>query len=129
MTCWCSCSLELCASSSSNVNTVVSVCLSHTATGTLHSRSLTPDDDVFQYLANSYASKNVNMKKGDQCKNKMNFVNGITNGYAWYPLKGEFLSISTSSYCLHQGDQLAVISVLGTVWSLPSLEQWGVMVV
>ncbi|XP_005856670.1 PREDICTED: carboxypeptidase M [Myotis brandtii] len=58
------------------------------ATGTLHSRSLTPDDDVFQYLANAYASKNVNMKKGDQCKNKMNFPNGITNGYSWYPLKG-----------------------------------------
>ncbi|XP_023617426.1 carboxypeptidase M isoform X1 [Myotis lucifugus] len=67
---------------------VVLVCLSHTATGTLHSRSLTPDDDVFQYLANAYASKNVNMKKGDQCKNKMNFPNGITNGYSWYPLKG-----------------------------------------
>ncbi|XP_008147005.2 carboxypeptidase M [Eptesicus fuscus] len=58
------------------------------AAGKLHSRSLTPDDDVFQYLASSYASKNVNMKKGDQCKNKMNFPNGITNGYAWYPLKG-----------------------------------------
>ncbi|XP_016054942.1 PREDICTED: carboxypeptidase M [Miniopterus natalensis] len=58
------------------------------ATGTLHSRSLTPDDDVFQYLANSYASRNVNMKKGDQCKSKMNFPNGITNGYSWYPLKG-----------------------------------------
>lgn len=57
------------------------------ATGTVHSRSLTPDDDVFQYLANTYASRNPNMK-GDQCKNKMNFPNGITNGYSWYPLKG-----------------------------------------
>ncbi|KAM5249252.1 carboxypeptidase M isoform 1-T1 [Hipposideros larvatus] len=56
-------------------------------TGTLHSRSLTPDDDVFQYLANTYASRNPNMK-GDQCKNKMNFPDGITNGYSWYPLKG-----------------------------------------
>ncbi|XP_054436058.1 carboxypeptidase M [Pteronotus mesoamericanus] len=58
------------------------------ATGSLHSRSLTPDDDVFQYLANTYASRNLNMKKGDQCKNKMNFPNGITNGYSWYPLRG-----------------------------------------
>ncbi|XP_066224790.1 carboxypeptidase M [Saccopteryx leptura] len=58
------------------------------ATGTLHSRSLSPDDDVFQHLANTYASRNLNMKKGDQCKNKMNFPNGITNGYSWYPLRG-----------------------------------------
>ncbi|XP_037005981.2 carboxypeptidase M isoform X1 [Artibeus jamaicensis] len=58
------------------------------ATGSLHSRSLTPDDDVFQHLANTYASRNLNMKKGDQCKNKMDFPNGVTNGYSWYPLKG-----------------------------------------
>nr|XP_060482898.1 carboxypeptidase M-like [Panthera onca] len=61
------------------------------ATGTLYSRSITPDDDVFQYLAHTYASRNPTMKKGDQCKTKMNFPNGITNGYSWYPLKGEFL--------------------------------------
>lgn len=89
--------MALSAASDPHVSSVVLVCLSHTATGTLHSRSLTPDDDVFQYLANAYASKNVNMKKGDQCKNKMNFPNGVTNGYSWYPLKGEFFSISTSS--------------------------------
>ncbi|XP_004700518.1 carboxypeptidase M [Echinops telfairi] len=58
------------------------------ATGTLHSRSLTPDDDVFQYLAHTYASRNPNMKKGDQCKNNMKFPNGVTNGYSWYPLLG-----------------------------------------
>ncbi|XP_075407424.1 carboxypeptidase M [Tenrec ecaudatus] len=58
------------------------------ATGTLHSRSLTPDDDVFQYLAHTYASRNPNMKKGDQCKNNIKFPNGVTNGYSWYPLLG-----------------------------------------
>ncbi|XP_053441390.1 carboxypeptidase M isoform X3 [Nycticebus coucang] len=58
------------------------------ATGALYSRSLTPDDDVFQYLAHTYSSRNSNMKKGDQCKNKMNFPNGVTNGYSWYPLQG-----------------------------------------
>ncbi|XP_046286581.1 carboxypeptidase M isoform X2 [Marmota monax] len=58
------------------------------ATGTLLSRSLTPDDDVFQHLAHTYASRNPNMTKGDQCKNKMNFPNGVTNGYSWYPLQG-----------------------------------------
>ncbi|XP_005397542.1 PREDICTED: carboxypeptidase M isoform X2 [Chinchilla lanigera] len=58
------------------------------ATGTSHSRSLTPDDDVFQHLAHTYASRNPNMTKPDQCKNKMNFPNGVTNGYSWYPLQG-----------------------------------------
>ncbi|KAG8514187.1 Carboxypeptidase M [Galemys pyrenaicus] len=58
------------------------------ATGTLHFRSLTPDDDVFQYLAHTYASRNPVMKKGDECKNKMNSPSGIINGYSWYPLKG-----------------------------------------
>ncbi|XP_008845194.1 carboxypeptidase M [Nannospalax galili] len=58
------------------------------ATGALLSRSLTPDDDVFQHLAYTYASRNPNMTKGDQCKNKMDFQNGITNGYSWYPLQG-----------------------------------------
>ncbi|XP_060050954.1 carboxypeptidase M [Erinaceus europaeus] len=58
------------------------------ATGTLHHRSLTPDDDVFQYLAHTYASRNPNMKTGNQCKNIMNSRNGIINGYSWYPLKG-----------------------------------------
>ncbi|XP_021030954.1 carboxypeptidase M [Mus caroli] len=58
------------------------------ATGTLLSRSLTPDDDVFQHLAYTYASRNPNMTKGDQCKNKRNFPNGIINGYSWYPLQG-----------------------------------------
>ena len=63
-------------------------CGSPAATGTSHSRSLTPDDDVFQHLAHVYASRNPTMKKGDQCKDKMDFPNGITNGYAWYPLRG-----------------------------------------
>ncbi|XP_017511570.2 carboxypeptidase M isoform X1 [Manis javanica] len=57
------------------------------ATGTLHYRSLTLDDDVFQYLAHTYASQNVNMKKGNECKT-VNSHNGIINGYSWYPLKG-----------------------------------------
>nr|XP_017198693.2 carboxypeptidase M-like [Oryctolagus cuniculus] len=55
------------------------------ASGALLSRSVTPADDVFQYLANIYASRNPNMKKGGQCENKLNFPNGVTNGYSWYP--------------------------------------------
>ncbi|KAB0378832.1 hypothetical protein FD755_010410 [Muntiacus reevesi] len=57
------------------------------ATGTLYSRSLTPDDDVFQYLANTYASRNPDMKR-NSCRIKTGFSNGIINGYSWYPLKG-----------------------------------------
>lgn len=84
-----------------------SLCLSNTATGTLLSRSLTPDDDVFQHLAYTYASRNPNMTKGDQCKNKRNFPNGIINGYSWYPLQGELLLLMFSG-CLpwkHQRGQ------------------------
>ncbi|XP_043821133.1 carboxypeptidase M [Dromiciops gliroides] len=50
--------------------------------------SLTPDNDVFEYLAYAYSSKNPEMIKGDACKNIGNFQDGITNGYKWYPLKG-----------------------------------------
>jgi hypothetical protein len=40
------------------------------------------------------------MTKGDQCKNKRNFPNGIINGYSWYPLQGErlFFILFSSSY-------------------------------
>lgn len=57
-------------------------------TGTSHSRSLTPDDDVFRYLAYTYSSNNPSMKNGDACKNHIKAPNGIINGYSWYPLKG-----------------------------------------
>ena len=80
-----------CAVSGSNANSKVLVHLSPTATGTLYSRSLTPDDDVFQYLAHTYASKNPDMKKRKPCKTKIDSPSGIVNGYFWYPLKGEFL--------------------------------------
>ncbi|XP_007664488.1 carboxypeptidase M isoform X1 [Ornithorhynchus anatinus] len=57
-------------------------------TGILQGHSLTPDNDVFEYLAYVYASKNSKMQKGNQCKNNKSFNNGITNGYNWYPLQG-----------------------------------------
>ncbi|KAB1270312.1 Carboxypeptidase M [Camelus dromedarius] len=58
------------------------------ATGTLYSRSLTPDDDVFQYLAHTYASRNPTMKERNPCKAKLESQSGIINGYFWYPLRG-----------------------------------------
>ncbi|XP_074082204.1 carboxypeptidase M [Macrotis lagotis] len=58
------------------------------ATGTKWGHSLTPDNDVFEYLAYTYSSKNPEMSVENSCKNSMNFLNGITNGFMWYPLKG-----------------------------------------
>ncbi|XP_051856997.1 carboxypeptidase M [Antechinus flavipes] len=57
-------------------------------TGTEQGHSLTPDNDVFEYLAYTYSSRNPDMKAGNYCKHSWNFRNGITNGYAWYPLEG-----------------------------------------
>ncbi|XP_038611982.1 carboxypeptidase M [Tachyglossus aculeatus] len=57
-------------------------------TGILQGHSLTPDNDVFEYLAYVYASKNSKMQKENQCKNSKSFTSGITNGYNWYPLQG-----------------------------------------
>ncbi|XP_074125785.1 carboxypeptidase M [Sminthopsis crassicaudata] len=57
-------------------------------TGTKQGHSLTPDNDVFEYLAYTYSSRNPEMSKGNSCKNGASFRNGITNGYTWYPLKG-----------------------------------------
>uniref|UniRef100_A0A4X2MAT3 Peptidase M14 domain-containing protein n=1 Tax=Vombatus ursinus TaxID=29139 RepID=A0A4X2MAT3_VOMUR len=57
-------------------------------TGTKRGHSITPDNDVFEYLAYTYSSRNPEMRTGNFCKNSVNFRNGITNGYTWYPLKG-----------------------------------------
>ncbi|CAG9862374.1 unnamed protein product [Phyllotreta striolata] len=44
----------------------------------------TPDDDVFQHLARTYAKNHVNMYKGESCPNsKKKFVDGIVNGASW----------------------------------------------
>ncbi|XP_072483774.1 carboxypeptidase M-like [Notamacropus eugenii] len=61
---------------------------SYEETGTKRGFSLTPDNDVFEYLAYTYSSKNPEMKTGNFCENSINFPDGITNGYLWYPLKG-----------------------------------------
>ena len=57
--------------------------------------SKTPDDALFHYLANIYASKHGTMYKGNLCAGD-NFRNGVTNGAEWYDVKGEiggFLSL------------------------------------
>ncbi|CAG5047116.1 unnamed protein product [Parnassius apollo] len=49
--------------------------------------SRSPDDALFKHLATVYASKNVDMKRGNSCKPD-NFKDGITNGAFWYSVQG-----------------------------------------
>ena len=51
--------------------------------------SLTPDDDVFQHLATTYAQNHPSMHLGLPCKpGSPSFLNGTTNGAGWYPVTG-----------------------------------------
>jgi carboxypeptidase M len=51
--------------------------------------SLTPDDDVFKHLAQVYSLNHGRMFLGEPCKvGAPQFLNGTTNGAAWYPLTG-----------------------------------------
>ncbi len=51
--------------------------------------SLTPDDDVFKHLATTYSLNHRRMHLGEPCKvGAPSFLNGTTNGAAWYPLTG-----------------------------------------
>lgn len=56
--------------------------------------SVTPDDDVFRHLALTYSFNHRKMNKGQPCPDgSSSFVNGITNGAEWYPLKGKLNNI------------------------------------
>lgn len=56
---------------------------------TFGSPSVTPDDEVFRHLAETYSFNHKNMYLGTSCRDGTpEFVNGTTNGAAWYPLKG-----------------------------------------
>ncbi|XP_061570448.1 carboxypeptidase M isoform X2 [Cololabis saira] len=50
--------------------------------------SMTPDDDVFVHLAKLYSHHHASMHEGDRCEDSRPFLDGITNGYQWYPLAG-----------------------------------------
>jgi len=53
------------------------------------SASLTPDDDVFKHLAETYSFNHGRMFLGEACKfGAPKFDNGTTNGASWYPLTG-----------------------------------------
>lgn len=51
--------------------------------------SLCPDDDTFKFLALTYSRSHMDMalKQGMECREEL-FVNGITNGAAWYSVSG-----------------------------------------
>ncbi|XP_069085288.1 carboxypeptidase M isoform X2 [Pleurodeles waltl] len=49
---------------------------------------VSPDDDVFKYLAQTYSRSHTTMHQGIVCPGSSNFADGITNGYTWYPVQG-----------------------------------------
>ncbi|XP_028254506.1 carboxypeptidase M [Parambassis ranga] len=50
--------------------------------------SITPDDDVFVHLAKVYSHNHATMHRGNICEDSRPFLEGVTNGYEWYPLAG-----------------------------------------
>ncbi|KAG9490326.1 hypothetical protein GDO78_005942 [Eleutherodactylus coqui] len=47
-----------------------------------------PDNDVLKYLAELYSKNNNKMYSGGDCSDTIGFSNGITNGAAWYKVRG-----------------------------------------
>lgn len=58
--------------------------------------SISPDNDVFVHLAKVYSYNHGSMHQGNRCDDSRPFVDGITNGYQWYPLSGQRQSGSGS---------------------------------
>lgn len=53
-------------------------------------KSPSPDDQLFQYLAQIYSKNHPRMLRGSSCDEESNhFENGITNGAEWYAQKGK----------------------------------------
>lgn len=50
--------------------------------------SVSPDDDVFNHLANVYSHNHASMHHGGQCPGSGPFPEGVTNGYLWYSISG-----------------------------------------
>lgn len=51
--------------------------------------SRSPDDDIFRQLALTYSNSHATMYEGRACLgDPSGFLNGITNGAAWYSVKG-----------------------------------------
>ncbi|XP_060880532.1 carboxypeptidase D-like isoform X2 [Metopolophium dirhodum] len=66
----------------------------------INMESLTPDDDVFRFLAKQYADLHPTMHNGLSCEDNysLKFKDGITNGAAWYQVIG---SMQDYNYAWH----------------------------
>lgn len=60
--------------------------------------NITPDDDVFRFLAKQYAKLHPTMHEGQSCENRVQFKEGITNGAAWYETTGWNRFFSLNKY-------------------------------
>lgn len=73
----------------------------------VYSRS--PDDDIFRRLALAYSNAHATMHDGKPCpSDRSGFPNGITNGAAWYSVKGgmqdyNYLTTSCFEITVEQG--------------------------
>ena len=89
--------------------------------------SRTLDNDIFMHLARTYASNHAIMYEGTPCHNGDDFPEGITNGYAWYRLKGKnFVSICLqclifSAYFVYSEAEVPTLGFL-SVFGLQCLE-------
>ncbi|XP_026814300.1 carboxypeptidase D-like isoform X2 [Rhopalosiphum maidis] len=64
-----------------------------------NTESLTPDDDIFRFLAKQYAELHPTMHNGLSCGDDyIKFKDGITNGAAWYQVIG---SMQDYNYVWH----------------------------
>ncbi|XP_060840610.1 carboxypeptidase D-like isoform X2 [Rhopalosiphum padi] len=64
-----------------------------------NTESLTPDDDIFRFLAKQYAVLHPTMHNGLSCGDDyLKFKDGITNGAAWYQVIG---SMQDYNYVWH----------------------------
>lgn len=52
-------------------------------------KSASPDDALFQHLAETYSKSHPGMKTGTSCPDDY-FTGGITNGAAWYDVPGKY---------------------------------------
>ncbi|XP_054480553.1 carboxypeptidase M [Anoplopoma fimbria] len=50
--------------------------------------SVTPDNDVFVHLSKVYSHSHASMHRGNICGDTRPFLDGVTNGFQWYPLQG-----------------------------------------
>ncbi|KAL4148944.1 hypothetical protein QTP88_003075 [Uroleucon formosanum] len=66
----------------------------------INMESLTPDDDVFRFLAKQYAELHPTMHNGLSCEDNysLKFKDGITNGAEWYQVIG---SMQDYNYVWH----------------------------